>query len=77
MALVDSIVVRCTRLDDYNTRIFISALAHGPFLCGIFLTFNPQRFFVTALVGEHVPSFSHVVCRVFVSGGAHLFHCTF
>ena len=32
MALVDSIVVRCTRLDDYNTCIFISALAHWPFL---------------------------------------------
>ena len=32
---------------------------------------------MTALVGGYVPNFSHVVCRVFLSGGAHLFHCTF
>ena len=66
MALVDSFVVRGIRLDDYNTCIFIS-------WCCIFLTFNPQRFCVTALVGGYVPNFSHVVFRVFVSGGAHLF----
>ena len=57
-------------------HVYSSQLSHIDlfyFLCGIFLTFNPQRFCVTALVGGYVPNFSHVVFRVFVSGGAHLF----
>ena len=56
-------------------HIYSSQLSHVhlfKFWCCIFLTFSPQRFCVTALVGEYVPNFSHVFFWVFVSGGAHL-----
>ena len=66
MALLDSFVVRCIRLDDYNTCIFIS-------WCCIFLTFNPQRFCVTALVGGYVPNLSHVFFFWFSYQAAHSF----
>ena len=75
MALVDSLAVRCLRVDDYNTCIHLSSrtLTFFIFIVVSFFTFNPQRFCVTALVAGYVPNFSHVVFWVFVSGGAHLF----
>ena len=67
MALVDSVVVRCLRVDDYNTCIHLSSRTLTFFIFNVvsFFTFNPQRFCVTALVAGYVPNFSHVVFWVF------------
>ena len=75
MALVDSIVVRCLRVDDYNICVHLSSRTLTFFIFNVvsFFTFKPQRFCVTALVAGYVPNFSHVVFWVFVSGGVHLF----
>ena len=70
MALVDSFVVRGIRLDDYNTCIFISC-------CCIFLTFNSQRFCVTALVGGYVPIFPMCFFWFSYQAADSFFHCTF
>ena len=58
MPLVDSIVVRCLRLDDYNTCIFISALARWPFLFSMwYLPLTPRGFVSLHWLGDTFPIF--------------------
>ena len=80
MALVDSIVVRCTRLDDYNTCIFISALAHWPFFIFnvvSFLPLTPRGFVWLHWLGDTFPIFPMWFFGFSYQAAHTFFHCTF
>ena len=80
MALVDSIVVRCTRLDDYNTMyIHLSSrtLTFSIFNVVSFLPLTPRGFVWLHWLGDTFPIFPMWFFGFSYQAAHTFFHCTF